>query len=143
MSNEDIFSGAAIIIGSIFILGLFCKYFRKICCSSAGYPQCELDEVTVDNRRKSSVSYEPLPDRESYPELNLHGYSVSKACSEAFDFFYKCQKGGHLGIVLITGKGIHSRFGPQIKPAIIKMAEENNWNYSIDPTNEGRITVHF
>ena len=142
MSNEDIFSGA-IIIGFILILGLFCKCFRKICSSPVDYPQSELDEVTVDSRRNSSFSYEPLPDREPYPELNLHGYSVSKACAKAFDFVHKCQRDRHRGVVLITGKGIHSPFGPQIKPAIINMAEKYGWNYSIDPTNEGRITVNF
>ena len=93
-----------------------------------------LTESTKTNRSISNSQY---------PKLDLHGYNKSEACQKAREFYDENLDTRCRGFVIITGQGFHSEYGPQIKPTILNLAKQLEWDYETDKNNKGRVIVHL
>ena len=78
-------------------------------------------------------------DLDEADKINLHGLYVQEAVEATRDFVKSCI-GRFERVQVITGQGLHSDKGPVIKPAIIKLCEREDWEYSLD-FNPGCLLV--
>jgi DNA-nicking Smr family endonuclease len=94
------------------------------------------------NKRAAAVILGPQ-NLDQAGKIDLHGLLLKEAVEATRDFV-KGSIGKKSTVEVITGQGIHSdkAKGPVIKPAIIDMCKEENWQIDSDPNNPGSFTVH-
>ncbi|KAI8913215.1 hypothetical protein EDD86DRAFT_182588, partial [Gorgonomyces haynaldii] len=73
-------------------------------------------------------------------ELDLHGQFVQEALDMTRDRIQACKQ-QKMNLCLITGKGLHSKDGPKIKPKVKELLDELQLKYEMNTPNEGCITV--
>jgi len=94
------------------------------------------------NKRAVKVILDPQ-HLDTADRIDLHGLLVSEAVDATKTFVFSCI--GRLSTVeIITGAGHHSdpTKGPVIKPAIVKLCKEQNWQLDAHEKNEGSFTLH-
>jgi DNA-nicking Smr family endonuclease len=77
-------------------------------------------------------------------KIDLHGLLVAEAVEATKQFAKNAIANGKFdSLEVITGAGHHSDSakGPVIKPAIIKLCQEENWKLEADGNNEGLFTL--
>lgn len=73
---------------------------------------------------------------------DLHGLTIAEAIQKAKEHVRACRRLHLKETVLITGKGLHSQNGrARLKPALEQFCREESIGATIDPRNEGRITL--
>jgi hypothetical protein len=107
--------------------------------------QGKLHGKQMEEANQRAVDEIILPQNLSESEkIDLHGLLVAEAV-EATRKFLKdhIARGEKDKLFIITGAGHHSdkAKGPVIKPAIIKLCEEEKWKLQADEDNEGSFTV--
>lgn len=91
------------------------------------------------------VTFEELKELASKVknEVDLHDYGVRNAVTLVYLTIQYKIKNGSTSVVVITGKGLHSRNQiPKIKPAVMLWFEKNNLKYEV-LQNEGRLKIWF
>eukprot|EP01038_Epipyxis_sp_PR26KG_P011413 gene11413-15296_t len=78
---------------------------------------------------------------DSSESIDLHGLYVAEAVEAAKQFILKSASKKD-SIEIITGAGLHSANGPLIKPAILKLCEENKWRLK-KKDNDGSFILYF
>lgn len=79
--------------------------------------------------------------------LDLHGVRAIEviATISSYLLFKKQEldnrKGDRLVLHLITGRGVHSDFGPKLKPMVINYLKQNNYKYSVPNPGMIRVTI--
>ena len=69
---------------------------------------------------KRSINYEKLP---ADATIDLHGLTVAEAETQLHNFFIKARKNGFKKVLIIHGKGIHSKEEPKLKKAVMDFIE--------------------
>jgi DNA-nicking Smr family endonuclease len=76
-------------------------------------------------------------------KIDLHGLLVQEAIDATKDFVKSCI-GKKETVQVITGQGIHSDLakGAVIKPAIIDLCKQENWQLDAESENAGSFILH-
>lgn len=88
---------------------------------------------------QSIYAYHNATDKRSPNEIDLHGLFVSEAIEYLELKVAKFQSENKCDLIVIVGRGIHSKTGPKIRPAVIKYAEKQKMNYQVDSPHVGCI----
>lgn len=73
--------------------------------------------------------------------IDLHRLFVNEAMDKLAERIHSAKSVGEHELVVITGRGLHSKTGAKLKPEVIRFAEDNGIPYKIDEHNLGRVRL--
>ena len=76
-------------------------------------------------------------------EIDLHGLHVDEAMRKLEERLGQCKAQRAEQLVVIVGRGNHSKDGVKIRPAMEKMLREHQLRVAVDSPNQGCLTIMF
>ncbi|KAI0298589.1 hypothetical protein BC826DRAFT_998225 [Russula brevipes] len=103
-----------------------------------------LCEEAKELHRRAADMYFRVRNRNAKPgEFDLHFLHVPEARERADRIIEEAMSKGDRKVRFITGKGIHSRSGPKLLPALRDHLARRGLKYEQDPENAGILTVYL
>ena len=85
----------------------------------------EKETFSVDRKKEAIKRREYLRKLKPQKVLDLHGFKRDNAIAALSSFIINSKKLGLKKVLIIPGKGIHSKNGPVLRNAVIKYLEQN------------------
>lgn len=96
------------------------------------------------NKEAAKLAFLKHNDEKKGNELDLHGLTVEEAEVILEDNVEKMKKKGEKELLVIVGKGLHSREeGPKLKDLVMNYAMIMNYKYKLDDKNQGCIILYL
>ena len=76
-------------------------------------------------------------------EIDMHGLYVGETINKLNYRIEEIMKTNHRSLVVIVGRGLHSRNGPKLKPAVIGYAQNRRIRFFVDSPRLGCITLYI
>ncbi|RKX83106.1 MAG: DNA mismatch repair protein MutS [Spirochaetes bacterium] len=99
------------------------------------YPPKKAEKETepADSRKKAIRRREYLRKLKPQRTLDLHGFKKDDAIAALNSFIIESRQLGFKKVLIIPGKGIHSKNGPVLRNAVIKYLEQNRLTGEFGP----------
>lgn len=83
-----------------------------------------IDEDVKDQRLNSSSGY--LKSLPWEAKLDLHGFTKEEASVQLYNFIERCRTRGFRKVLIVHGKGIHTKGGDAVLPELVRNFIERN-----------------